>query len=158
MPFEDFRIKPYSVSSIINSGKYAGNRFYSKLFVIENIIRVIINSILRKEYPSHLDWWNVGIPRGIKKPWHSLSSRHGIYHTYLLDLNRIMVHNRNLIDRHITNLDSLILDIELFNIPRRKIAHTKYLNTNDIQRLDNLYNKSKLLINEISKRIDIEIP
>jgi hypothetical protein len=95
------------------------------------------------------------VPSYLKKPWHTLSTHHGIYHIYLKDLNKIMVLNRTLIERYIQDFDGLVLDIERFNNARRKIAHTKYLNALDIERLDNLYSKSKKLINQLSRSMSI---
>lgn len=155
---KDFRYKPFSdVSIIIDSGKYAGNRFYYKLFVIENLIRIIINTIMINDYPLR-DWWAHAVDGGIKKSWHRRSRHHGIYHVFLKDLNTIIINNRIFIETYISDLDDLILTIENFNDTRRKIAHTKYLNTVDLNQLDKLYNLTKRLTIELSSHLTIVIP
>lgn len=158
MHSKDFRNKSYSINNLITSGKYSGNRFYYKLFVIENMIRIFIHTILENDNPTVLEWWDELVPNRLKKTWHSMSSHHGIYHIFLNDLNSLIIENRPLIEPYVDNLDDLILEIELFNDVRRKIAHTKFLNTNDIKKLDELYIKSKKIIDEISKKLVIEIP
>lgn len=154
----DFRNKSFSdISIVIDSAKYSGNRFYYKLFVIENLIRIIINTILINDYPLP-DWWEHAVDGRLKKSWHGRSSHHGIYHVFLKELNTIMINNRNFIETYISDLDSLILEIENFNVSRRKIAHTKFLNSSDITQLDTLYDLTKRLTKELSNRLVILIP
>lgn len=154
----DFRNKPYNLNSIVFSGKYSGNRFYYKLFIIENLIRIILHTILTNESPSTSNWWNDCVPNYLKKPWHRRSPHHGVYHLFLKDLIDILRRNRPLIEPHVSNFNELILEIELFNNARRKIAHTKYLNADDLDKLDNLYSRTKSLIKKINLRFNIEIP
>src|SRR3990167_6345239 len=97
----DFRtLTQFTQEAVDISGKNVGTRVYWKLYVIENLYRIIIHSILSSQL-SHLgpNWWhfvaNTSIQNDVKrfkkgylsKPWHTTPGSHDIYYVHLYGLN-----------------------------------------------------------------------
>lgn len=54
-PIPDFRTRPFSLGAVNASGASLGRTAYRKLYAIENILRVVIHSVLTAQIGP--DWW-----------------------------------------------------------------------------------------------------
>lgn len=145
----DFRTSTFDGSKVDASGKDIGRRVYWKLYVIENVIRVIVHSILTKQIGPN--WWIVAVGSGIQRqaqrfkssyltrPWHSTPGGHEVYYTNLSDLNEIMRANSHLFLPVIADIDQWIARIEQIRLPRNIVGHMNWPNSTDRQRIDVFY-------------------
>ena len=167
----DFRkISNFTNNDIDNSGKYIGKNNYWKLYSVENMFRVIIHSILSVQISSN--WWDTATDESIRnkakrykerystRPWHTNQGSHDIYYIDLFDLEEIMRVNLHLFDVIIEDADDWIVKIEGVRLPRNLIAHMNFLNNNDSNRIDVLYNDTTNLFKYIQKNsnLSLQIP
>ncbi len=157
----DFRIVPFSALSIDSSGKDIGKRVYWKLYAIENLVRVIIHSVLSAQIGSN--WWGTAVDSTIqkevqrfksayaKKPWHSSPGVHDIYFTHLSDLNEIIRANSNLFFPAIHDIDQWMARIEQIRLPRNIVGHMNWPSSTDRQRINVLYSDIHALIDHLSR-------
>ena len=106
---EDFRLYDFTFNRITSSGRYLGHRTYWKLYVLENVFRVVINSVLSVE--MNRDWWERAVDQETRKTvewfrkqyskqmWRSNPGKHGLYYVSLGDLNEIMRVHANLLSK-----------------------------------------------------------
>lgn len=165
---KDFRSVPLNIANISTAGAYIGKQSYSKLYLIENIFRIIIHSVLSIQAPGN--WWNIAVDATIQgkatrfkqqyisKVWHGNPGIHDIYYIDLKDLNEIIRANRNLFDPIIPDLDKWIVNIEDIRIPRNIISHMNFPNETDQMRIDVFFNDCKQLLNSLSTRLTLLIP
>src|SRR5207245_6824364 len=118
----DFRTRAFNADNVDASGKSIGRKVYWKLYASENLVRIIIHSVLSAQIGAN--WWDVAVDAGIKKqierfktsykqqPWHSHPGAHDIYYTYLADMNEIIRSNSHLFLPVITDIDQWIARIE----------------------------------------------
>src|SRR5947207_14626622 len=111
----DFRSLAFDIAKVDASGKDIGRRIYWKLYAIENIVRVIVHSVLSVQIGPN---WRASavdprIQRSVQRvqadyaasPWHTQPGRHETYFTFLTNLNEIIRANRNLVLPVIPHLD-----------------------------------------------------
>jgi hypothetical protein len=164
----DFRQKTFTPEHLSKSGKYIGNRTYWKLYAIENIFRVVINSVLTPEIPQ--GWWNVAVDKTIrdraegfkkrylKRAWHGNPGTHDIYYIDLKDLAEIIRPNSHLFITVIPDIDRWMVGIEDLRLPRNVVAHMNFPSNNDIKRIDVFHNDCLTLIATVQAKIPILIP
>jgi hypothetical protein len=145
----DFRNYAYDNIRVDASGKDIGRRVYWKLYAIENVLRVIVHSVLTAEVAP--TWWSVAVDPGIKsqvvnrkteyanQPWHSTPGGHEIYYAFLSDLNKVITANSHLFERHIPDIDQWIARIEQIRLPRNIVGHMNWLSATDRNRIDVFY-------------------
>ena len=145
----DFRNYAFDSGRVDSSGKDVGRRVYWKLYAVENLIRVIVHSVLTAQVGPN--WWNVAVDPGIqgqvrsrmaeyaKQPWHSTPGRHEVYYTFLSDLNKIVTANSHLFTPHIPDIDQWIARIEQVRLPRNIVGHMNWLSATDRNRIDVFY-------------------
>ncbi len=160
MPAADFRTCAFDVANVDSSGKDVGRKVYWKLYAVENLIRVVVHSVLTAEINPK--WWSVAVnpdiqesvtkfmTRDAKRPWHSRQGRHEIYYTYLSDLSEIMRANSNLFLVHIPDVDQWIARIEQALLPRNIVGHMNWLNATDRMRIDVFYDDFQALIRKLA--------
>jgi hypothetical protein len=137
----DFRAYAFELGRVATAGKVVGRDAYSKLYVIENTLRVIIHSVLTVELgPS---WWDTAVdePRRKKaerfraryasKPWHGNPGQHGLYYMDLADLGEILRVNSHLFEPVIPEVDALLVHIEQIREPRNVVCHMNWLTKAD---------------------------
>lgn len=173
----DFRTIPFHIMKVGDSGKYIGRLIYWKLYVIENVVRVFLNSVLIAQVGPN--WWNlsggttvVG-PKGqtindkvravrknyTQRPWHTSPGNHDIYYIFLPDLNKIIASNRHLILPVIPDVDDWILRLESIHTPRNVIGHMNWLNISDKKTIDEVYTELKGLVRQLMRSgVPIVIP
>jgi hypothetical protein len=164
----DFRGLAFEVRRIESSGRFLGRAAYWKLYALENLIRVVIHSVLSAAI--HSNWWAVAVDSDIqakakfrrsnyRSPWHTRPASHDIYNTFLRDLNEIIRANANLFRPKIPNIDEWILRIELIPFPRNVVCHMNFLETADRGWIDTLYSDLVALVRNLqANRLTISNP
>ncbi len=165
----DYRILPFSITAIGDSGKYLGRSAYWRLYVIENLVRVVVHSVLTAQIGP--TWWMIAVdPKTSQKiqrvkqdyaeqPYHSSPGTHNIYYLFLPDLHKIILANSHLFRPLIPDIDQWVLRIEDVRLPRNIVGHMNWLNTADEQLIDALYSDLRTLIRKLPRTgISISIP
>jgi len=164
----DFREVPFGSGLVDASGRFVGRRVYWKIYFVENIFRVIINSVLLVQIGP--DWWNLAVDQTIKKdverfkgdyvkrPWHGRPGRHDIYYLQLRHLNEILRANSNLFSVAIPDIDEWIGRIEQLRLPRNIVSHMNFPSDVDQQRIDVIYSDTRSLLTHLEQKLQLQIP
>jgi hypothetical protein len=165
----DYRTLPFSISTIGDSGKYLGRSAYWRLYVIENLVRILVHSVLTAQIGP--TWWTNAVdPKTSQKiqavkedyskqPQHSSPGAHNIYYLFLPDLLKIILANSHLFRPLIPDIDQWVVRIESVRLPRNIVGHMNWLNTPDEQLIDALYSDLRTLIRKLSRSgMPISIP
>ena len=156
----DFRALAFKVQHVDSSGRFLGRTAYFRLYAIENLIRVLIHSVLSAQINPK--WWTVAVDpkiqasaKGLRSryrpPWHTKANSHDIYNTYLRDLAEIIRANSNLFRKPIPDIDQWLVRIELIPVPRNITCHMNFLHTLDREWLDTLYADLVTLLTKLQK-------
>jgi hypothetical protein len=155
----DFRTFAFDLARVDNAGKNVGRAVYWKLYAIENIVRVIIHSILSVQINP--GWWATATADPLQKrvagfmasysqkPWHSTPGKHEIYYTFLGDLNEIIRANSHLFVPAIPDIDQWIARLEQIRLPRNIVGHMNWLTTADRKRVDVLHSDLQALLRHL---------
>ncbi len=156
----DFRNYAFDAARIDSGGKDLGRKIYWKLYAAENIVRVIVHSVLIVQ--ANPNWWPIAVDPGMqqkvakfrtqyaKQPWHSTPGKHDIYYTFLSDLNEIIRANANLFRPIIPDIDNWIAKIETVRLPRNIVGHMNWLTTTDRKRIDVFYDDLQQLVKQLA--------
>lgn len=169
---KDFRSYSFSYDRVKTCGKYLGKNYYWKLYAIENLLRIIIHSILSVQWTETSDWWQALAGKAKKTALDNMNrylpletrifskpGKHPLYFIYIKDLNEIIRTNKIFFEKVIPRLDRLILDIENIIIPRNIVVHMNYPNKIDQSRIDVFYNDLQIILDIIKeKKIELKIP
>ena len=169
----DFRNQPFSIQRINRTAKQIGCFAYPKLYFIENLLRIIINSVLSIQIGPNW-WFSAASPRlkkranGVRisyqerqalRPGHALPGDHDIYYVYFSNLIEIIREHAHHFRPVITNIDNLIADVDIAVNGRNLVCHMNYPGEYDRRKVTNLHKKSLLVIEEIRRKgIPIEVP
>ena len=165
----DFRTSAFDLTRVDNAGKNVGRVVYWKLYAIENIVRVIIHSVLSVQIGP--GWWATATAGPLQKrvtsfmasyaqkPWHSTPGKHEIYYTFLGDLNEIIRANSHLFAPAIQDIDQWIARLEQIRFPRNIVGHMNWLTTADRKRVDVLHSDLQALLRQLSAGgLNVQIP
>ena len=164
----DFRTTTFDVGRVKTSGRNVGSNVYWKLYAIENVIRVIIHSVLSAQIGSN--WWSTAVDSRIQgkvqrfratygaSPWHSSPGQHEIYYLDLSDLNEIMRANSNLFAPVVPDVHQWIARIEQVRLPRNIVAHMNWPHQTDRQRIEVTYKDVQALANQLAGSLALSIP
>lgn len=165
----DFRQYSFQTTRVERAGKFLGRSTYWRLYAIENLIRVLIHSVLSGQQGPN--WWAQAVDANIQgkaqrfrqtylqSPWHTNPGTHDIYLVFLSDLNEIIRANSNLFVPLIRDIDQWMARIEQIRIPRNIIGHMNFLNRNDRSRIDIFHTDLLALISQLQNRgLVISIP
>ncbi len=142
----DFRSRSFDTSNVNVAGRDLGGKVYWKLYAIENLVRVIVHSVLTIQVGSN--WWSVAAPPDLQKdvtkritsygnrPWHSTPGKHELYYVYLSDLTKILTNHSALFVPHIPDIDQWIARLEQIRLPRNIVGHMNWLTATDRSRID----------------------
>jgi hypothetical protein len=160
-PPVDFRTRKLSAAAIDASGIDIGQDVYWKLYVIENVVRVLVHSILTVQIaPS---WWTTAASPGIQRnvariqatyaasPWHTSPGGHELYFTFLTELNEIIRANKNHFLPVIPDIDQWIARLEQVRLPRNVVGHMNWPSATDRQRIDVVYSDIQALLQHVSQ-------
>lgn len=166
---QDFRDSPFTKPRVERCGRYLGRQSYSKLYVIENYLRVLLHSVLSEQMGA--TWLDNALDRHmkrniervkkdyLKKPTHTPPGGHDIYYLYLSDLNKIMAATSHLVAKIISDVNSWIAKIEEVRIPRNLVGHMNFPNRDDRNRIDNLHRELTLLVEKLEQKgFKVHIP
>ena len=165
----DYRTLPFNIARIGDSGKYIGRSAYWRLYAIENLMRLLVHSVLSAQISPA--WWAVAVdPKTdqkvqwvkrdyAKQPSRSSPGAHDIYYLFLPDLHKIVLANSHLFRPLIPDIDQWVLRMEDIRLPRNIVGHMNWLNTADEQLIDALYSDLRALIRKLSRSgMSISIP
>lgn len=164
-------MSPFNLAGVEKAGRDVGNKVFWKLYAIENIVRVVIHSILSGQITPG-PWWNAAVSpalqkkaegfrkRYTKKPWHSSPGTHDIYYLDLLDLNEIIRPNSHLFLPVIPDIDQWMAKIEQIQLPRNVVAHMNWPSKTDRMRIDVLYQDIQQLATALASSglISLSVP
>jgi|SRR3972149_8191772 len=166
----DFRALPFELRNVSSSGQYLGSRIYWKIFLLENTLRVLINTILTAQLKT-TDWFPQVADKKLKKrvkrfkadyaghPKHNLPGNHDVYYLFLSDLTKILSFNSNQFRPVVKDIDQWIAKLEDVRIPRNLIAHMNWPNQSDELIIERTHTDlKKLLVDLISRGIILQIP
>ena len=164
----DFRTTAFDFGRVKASGRNVGANVYWKLYAIENVIRVIVHSVLSAQIGS--DWWSTAVDSRIQgkvqrfrntygaRPWHSSPGKHEIYYIDLSDLNEIMRANSNLFVPVVPDVDQWIARLEQVRLPRNIVAHMNWLHQTDRLRIEVTYEDIQILADQLAGSLALLIP
>ena len=142
----DFRNFAFDSKRISTSGKDVGAKVYPKLYAIENLIRVVVHSVLTAQLGQN--WWTLAAGPQLQKdvtkrkagygntPWHSIPGKHEVYYVYLSDLTKIMTSNSAQFVPHIPDIAQWTARLEQIRLPRNIVGHMNWLTKTDRNRID----------------------
>lgn len=123
-----------------------GGKVYPKLYSIENLIRIVVHSVLTAQMGKN--WWTLAADPGLQKevskrmtsygnqPWHSAPGKHEVYYVYLSDLTKILTTNSAQFVPHIPDIAQWTARLEQIRIPRNIVGHMNWLTNTDRRRID----------------------
>ena len=160
MPVADFRRRAFSAANVNAAGRNVGREVYWKLYAVENLVRVVIHSVLAAQIGP--DWWTLSVnqhlqdkvaefrARYAKRPWHGAPGQHGIYYTFLSDLSAIITAHIHLFRPVIADIDQWVLRLELILLPRNIVGHMNWPDRTDRQRIDVFYADFRALVKKLA--------
>ena len=168
-PVADFRLAQFAADRVDACGKHIGRHTYWKLYAIENLFRIVVNSVLTAQLGP--GWWTTAVDPRIQgeaqrsrnrysaRPWHTQPGNHDLYFTNLSELVEIIRVNSHLIVRVIPDINDWIVKIEHIRLPRNIVGHMNFPTSTDQQRIDVLYSDCRALVVHLQLRnVVLEIP
>jgi len=158
----DFRNYAFDQVRVDAAGRNIGGRVYWKLYAIENLVRVVVHSVLTAQ--AGAGWWSVAVDPRLRqrvtdrmkeyasRPWHSTPGRHDIYYTLLSDLSKIITANSHLFKPIIADIDQWIARLEQVRIPRNIVGHMNWPSQIDRQRIDVCYADLQQLVTHLANQ------
>lgn len=156
----DYRTRTFKIAYVDASGQHIGRSVYWKLYAIENLVRILIHSVLLGDIGQ--DWWGVATDRplrrkveSIKEDYASQPSRtspgkHEIYYVFLRDLNKIILANIDSFRPLIPDIDNWLVRLEAIRLPRNVVGHMNWLNIQDKNDIDETYLEVKALMRKFA--------
>jgi hypothetical protein len=156
----DFRDHGFDAKRIDAAGKDVGKHVYWKLYAIENLIRIVVHSVLTAQLGGN--WWDLVADPDQKKeiaklkrkysnaPWHSAPGRHEVYYIYLSDLTKILTANSPQFAPHIPDIDQWTARLEQIRVPRNVVGHMNWLTATDRVRIDVCYSDIQQLVAKLA--------
>jgi hypothetical protein len=166
VPQVDFRQFAFDIPRIDATAKGIGRSQYWRLYTIENVLRVVVHSVLTVQVGPH--WWTVAVAPGLDKqakkfeshyasnPWHG--GRHLIYYIYLSDLGQIMREASQYFLPVMPDVDQWVAKIEQVRLPRNVVGHMNFPSANDRKRIEVLYTDVRALARYLTGKIPLQIP
>lgn len=142
----DFRTYTFDRKRVEAAGKSLGKDPYWRLYAAENILRVIVNSVLSAQLG--VGWWTTAVDQNVQgsvtrfreryaaRPWHSTPGKHEIYYTFLSDLADIMRANSHVFLPLVPDVDAWIAKVEQVALPRNIVGHMNWLTPTDRKRIE----------------------
>jgi len=166
----DFRRASLDLARVNKSGRHIGSRVYWKLYAVENLVRIIIHSVLSVQVIPP-PWWAVAVDLKTQRkvgriqadyalsPRYSTPGRHDIYYLFLPDLHEIMRVHRHLFVDFVPQVDRLLINLDLVRLPRNLVGHMNWPKAYDRQRIDLAYTHARRLIRDLrTSKFSLLIP
>ncbi len=172
----DFREVSFSQQNVEMCGKFLSRQTYWKLYIIENTLRIIINSVLTVQYHEKGgEWWSdlaggeakKNAERNIKRyltteaKFFSVPGNHPIYFVDIKDFSSIIRENSNLFIDVLgeKSYNKILVEIENIIIPRNIVAHMNFPTKTDRHRIDTFAQDINVYLEFLNKKdIEIKIP
>jgi hypothetical protein len=160
-PVPDFRTLAFGLSPIDASGMALGRTEYRKLYAIENLLRVVIHSVLTVQIGPR--WWDFAVGRKLRQKVEEVQAdyvsafgrapagRHALYYTFLLDLNKIITATSNQFTPIIPDIDKWMVRIERLRLPRNIVGHVNWPSPADRRLIQETYADVKTLVGEVTR-------
>lgn len=142
----DFRSHAFDPARVDAAGRNIGGRVYWRLYSIENLVRVVVHSVLTAQ--AGVNWWNVAVDSRVRQrvvdnkrdysgqPWHGTPGTHDIYYTLLSDLSRMIAANSHLFQPVIPDVNQWVARLEQVRLPRNIVGHMNWPSSTDRQRIE----------------------
>ena len=161
----DFRkSSQFSSEKIRKCGINVGRVAYPKLYGIENLLRILVHSILTAQQTlPGIRWWESAVAPGIRgsianqrdkalnRISHTAPGEHEIYYTTLGQLIDIIRTNSGSFVYLIPDIEKWVTQIELVRPARNLTAHMNFPKTTDRKRIDALYKDLDALMDSLSE-------
>jgi len=156
----DFRVHAFDTKKVDTTGKDLGNKVYWKLYAIENMIRVVVHSVLTVQIGK--DWWEKAATPDLKKavarrkkdygnsPWHTKPGKHEVYYIYLSDLTKILTTHSPHFQPQIQDIDQWTARLEQVRLPRNIVGHMNWLADTDRSRIDVCHADVQQLVSKLA--------
>lgn len=163
----DYRISQFDLSVLVTYGKTIGKKYYWKIYASENIIRVLIHSVLCVQVG--LDWWDHVVDPEIKRDARRIRGGylnripqrnpgdHDIYCTYLSGLERILFNNKGYFRPLIPEIDQIIVHLNRIRLPRNLTGHMNILDTNDRRSITLFFKLCQKIIKKLSVSVNFQL-
>lgn len=157
----DFRNFRFDGKRVNQCGKYIGRIAYWKLYVIENLLRLVIHSVLSVQISPN--WWNQVVDPPVRRkarnarayysrrPLYTPPGRHDIYYVSLSDLNNILRANSNLFGALIPETNRLVGRLEKVRVRRNAVGHMNFINGSDRRVINRMYSDFTSLVIRLQK-------
>jgi hypothetical protein len=166
----DFRTFAFDPERVNAAGRDVGGKIYWKLYAIENLVRVIVHSVLSVQIGPN--WWLTAVDPGVqrqvagrmagygKQPWYSTPGKHEVYYIYLSDLTKILTANSGQFKPLIPDIDLWTARLEMVRSPRNIVGHMNWLTKADRTRIDTCHHDVLQLVGQLAadKQIPLTIP
>jgi hypothetical protein len=166
----DFRTKSFDVKRVKAAGKDVGGKVHPKLYAIENLIRIIVHSVLSIQIGPQ--WWPLAADPALQKevtrlqqsytnkPWHSAPGHHEVYYIYLSDLTKILTTHSAHFAPHIPDIAQWTARLEQIRVPRNIVGHMNWLTLTDRRRIDVCHDDVEQLVAQFAaiKKVPLLIP
>jgi hypothetical protein len=167
----DFRtLATFASDKAKDTGTFVGRSIYSKLYFIENVLRVVIHSILSANIDSR--WWESAVDAEMRKDVQKVREdylinrsgsnpgKHIIYYVFLGQLGEIMRENSHEFSTLIPDIDRWVVNIERIRLPRNVVGHMNFPTKRDKVFIDKVYDECETLIKKLEdmKQLDLIIP
>lgn len=169
-PATDFRGYAFDTKRVRTAGKDLGEKVYPKLYSIENLIRIVVHSVLTVQLGKN--WWILTADSTLQKevlkrvagygsqPWHTTPGKHEVYFIYLSDLTKILTTHSAQFLPHIPDIAQWTARLEQIRVPRNVVGHMNWLTKTDRVRIDVCLNDVEQLVAKLaaSTQLTLTIP
>ncbi len=150
------------------TARSVANGPYSKLYAAENIVRVVVHSVLLAQVGS--DWWLKATNSDLQKqaarfagrfagnPWYGNQGTHPIYYAFLGDLADIMRDTSGLFIPLLPDVDQWIARIDQAEMPRNVIGHMNFPSAIDRKRIDVFHHDVRGLATKLQASLVLVVP
>jgi hypothetical protein len=158
-PVPDFRTLPFAVATLDASGSSVGRTSYRKLYGIENILRVVIHSVLTAQIGP--GWWAFAVDPDlqrdvsrVRRQYGDLLGRapaggHDLYFTFLPQLNDILRPNSHLFVPVVPDVDRWLVRIERLRLPRNMVGHANWPSVPAANTIQATYTAARKLVRDV---------
>jgi hypothetical protein len=155
----DYRDLNWDIFVLTSYGKELGKKYYWKIYVSENIIRVIIHSVLKVQVGPN--WWNHVVDPKIQGTAARIRNnyllqippknpgRHDVYCTYLPDLGKILFANKGYFYPLVPDVDKIIIGLERIRLSRNLVGHMNVLTSEEKRSITNFYKLSNYMAKKL---------
>lgn len=165
----DFRNYTFTHQRVDRCGRLIGRQGYSRLYAIENVLRIVLHSNLSVQLGP--DWWIRATSQGFRdaiahdvnraarRGQHTFPGTHDIYYVYLSDLNNILRAHAHLFVQAVPDVQQWLLRFEEVRIARNLVSHMNFPNAFDRTLIESVFKDLPKLTGQLTaKGVPLLIP